>query len=119
MERRSSLDGVELTLLVRWILIVETCGRAVSPPLIFVRLSCRMITLIRSNRFPELDILGTEALVFLLETLGYGLESDVTFDLSLLVELEACLKLSKLRLLALSKSALCGSSGDTTLARHA
>jgi len=77
-----------------------------------------MITLVCSNLFPELDIVGTEALVFLLETLGYGLESDVTFDLSLLVELDACLKLSKLRLLALSESALCGSSGNTTLARH-
>ena len=75
--------------------------------------------LICSNLFLELNILGAEALVFLLETLGYGLESDVTFDFSLLVELDACLKLSKLRLFALSESTLCGSSGNTTLARHA
>jgi hypothetical protein len=70
MERGSSLDGVELTLLVRWILIVGTNGRTVSPSLIFVGLPCRMTTLICSNLFPELDILCTEALVFLLETLG-------------------------------------------------
>jgi hypothetical protein len=78
-----------------------------------------MITLICSNFLLELDILGTEALVFLLETLGYVLESNVPFDLSLLVELDACLQLSKLRLLALSESALCGSSSKTTLARQA
>jgi hypothetical protein len=76
-----------------------------------------MITLICSNFLLELDILGTEALVFLLETLGDVLESNVPFDLSLLIELDACLQFCKLRLLALSESALCGSSSKTTLAR--
>jgi hypothetical protein len=78
-----------------------------------------MITLVSGNRLLKLDILGTEVVVFLLETLRYVLEGDVTFDLALLVELDACLKLSKLRLLAFSESALRGSSGETKLARHA
>jgi hypothetical protein len=78
-----------------------------------------MITLTSCNRLLKLSILGTEAVVFLLETLGYSLEGDVTLDLAMLIELEACLKFSKLRLLALSKGALCGSSGDTELACRA
>jgi len=60
-----------------------------------------------------LRILGTESVVLLLEMLGYGLEGDVPLDIALLIELYACLKLSKLRLLALSKGALCGPSGYT------
>ena len=48
------------------------------------------------NRLLKLDILRTEAVVFLLETLRCVLESDVTFYLALLIELDACLKLSKL-----------------------
>ena len=105
MERGGSLDGVELTLLVRWILIVGT-RRTVPPSLIFVGSLCQVVTLVSGNRLLELDILRMEALIFLLETLGHGLKSDVTFDLALFVELDACLKLSKLRLLALSEGAL-------------
>jgi hypothetical protein len=75
-----------------------------------------MITLTSCHRLLKLSILGTEAVVILLETLGYILESDVTLDLALLIELYACLKLCKLRLLAFSEGALCGSSGDTVLA---
>jgi len=78
-----------------------------------------MITLISGNRLLKLDILRTEVIVFLFETLCCVLESDVTFDLALLIELDACLKLRKLRLLALSESALRGSSGYTKLACHA
>jgi hypothetical protein len=74
-----------------------------------------MITLTSCNRLLKLSVLGTEAVVFLLETLGYILEGDVTLDLALLIELYACLKLSKLRLLAFSKGALCGSSGDNSI----
>ena len=78
-----------------------------------------MITLISGNRLLKLDILRTEVVVFLLQTLRCILESDVTFDLALLIELDACLKLRKLRLLAFSESALRGSSGYTKLTRHA
>ena len=91
-----SLHGVELTLLVRWTLVVGTSGRGVPPSLIFVRLSCQMITFVCGNLLLEMDILGLEALVLLLETLGYGLESNVAFDVPLLIELDACLKFSKL-----------------------
>jgi hypothetical protein len=119
MERGGCLDGVELTLLVRWILIVGTSGCVVPPSLIFVGPLCQVVTLVSGNRLLELDILRMEALIFLLETLGHGLKSDVTFDLALFVELNACLKLSKLRLLALSEGALRDSSGYTKLARHA
>jgi hypothetical protein len=50
-----------------------------------------------------------ESVILLFETLGYALDGDVTFNLSLLIELDACLKLSKLGLFALSESALGGS----------
>ena len=75
-----------------------------------------MITLTSCDRLLKLSILGAEEVVFLLETLGYSLEGDVTLDLALLIELDAGLKLSKLRLLAFSKGALRGSSGSTQLA---
>lgn len=78
-----------------------------------------MITLISCNRLFKLNVLGAEEVVFLLETLGYRLEGDVTLDLSLLIELDAGLKLGKLRLLAFSKGALRGSSGHTQLAYRA
>lgn len=77
-----------------------------------------MIAPISGNRLLKLDILRTEVVVFLLQTLRCILESDVTFDLALLIELDACLKLRKLRLLAFSESALRGSSGYTKLTRH-
>jgi hypothetical protein len=99
--------------------IVETNGRTVPPSLIFVGLLCLMITLTSCNRLLELSILSTETVVFLFETLRYSLEGDVTLDLALLVELDARLKFSKLRLLAFSEGALCGSSGYTGLACHA
>jgi hypothetical protein len=41
-----------------------------------------------------MNVLHAEVFVFLLETLGCGLESNVTFDLALLVELDPCLELS-------------------------
>jgi hypothetical protein len=41
-----------------------------------------MITL---NRLFKLSILDTEEVVFLLETLGYSLEGNVTLDLALLI----------------------------------
>ncbi len=72
-----------------------------------------MVTLTICNCLHKLRILGTESVVLLLEMLGYGLEGDVPLDIALLIELYACLKLSKLRLLALSKGALCGPSGYT------
>lgn len=75
-----------------------------------------MIALTICNCLLVLRILGTEAVVLFLETLGYSLKGDVPFDLALLVELYACLKFSKLRLLALSKCALCGPTGYTGLA---
>jgi len=75
-----------------------------------------MIALTNCDRLLILRILGTEAVVLLLETLGYSLKGDVPLDLALFIELYACLKLRKLRLLALSKCALCGPSGDTGLA---
>lgn len=63
-------------------MIVETNGRTVPPSLIFVGLLCLMITL---NRLFKLSILDTEEVVFLLETLGYSLEGNVTLDLALLI----------------------------------
>jgi hypothetical protein len=96
--------------------VIETNGGTVPPSLIFVGPLRLMITLTSCNRPPELSILGTKTVVFLFETLRYSLEGDVTLDLALLVELDACLKLSKLRLLAFSEGALCGSSGYTGLA---
>lgn len=75
-----------------------------------------MIALTICNCLLILRILGTEEVVLLLETLGYSLKGDVPLDLALLIELYACLKLSKLRLLALSEGALCGPSGYTILA---
>lgn len=50
-----------------------------------------------------------ESVILLFETLGYALDGDVTLNLSLFIELDACLKLSKLGLFALSESALGGS----------
>lgn len=55
-----------------------------------------------------------ESVILLFETLGYALDGDVTFNLSLLIELDACLKLSKLGLFALSESALGGSVLDAS-----
>ena len=75
-----------------------------------------MIALTVCNRLLMLRILGTEAVILLLETLGYGLKGDVPLDLALFIELYACLKLRKLRLLALSKGALRGPSGYRGLA---
>jgi hypothetical protein len=100
-------------------MIVKTNGRTISPSLIFIGLWCLMIALIICNCLLILRILGTEAVVLLLETLGYSLKGDVPLDLALLIELYACLKLRKLRLLALSKGALCGPSGYTVLACRA
>lgn len=97
-------------------MIVEANGRAISPSLIFVGLWCLMIALTICDCLLMLRILGTEAVVLLLETLCYSLEGDVPLYLALLVELYACLKISELRLLALSKGALCGPSGYTVLA---
>jgi hypothetical protein len=79
----------------------------------------QVVTLISGNHLLELGILSTEPVIFLLETLGSSLEGDVTLDLALLVELDARLKFSKLRLLALSESALCGPSGHAKLTCHA
>ena len=75
-----------------------------------------MIAFTICNYVPKLSILGTEAVILLLETLGYSLKGDVPLDLALLIELYACLKLRKLRLFALSKGPLCGPSGYTRLA---
>lgn len=97
-------------------MIVKTNGGTVPPSLVFVGLLRLMITLTSCNRLLELGILSTKTVVFLLETLRYSLEGDVTLDLALLVKLDARLKLSKLRLLAFSEGALCGSSGYTELA---
>jgi hypothetical protein len=99
--------------------VVNTDGWTVPPSLILVGLLCLMITLTSCNRLLKLSILGSEEVVFLLETLGYSLEGDVTLDLALLIELDAGLKLSKLRLLAFSEGALRGSSGYTQLAYRA
>lgn len=100
-------------------MIVKTNGGTVPPSLVFVGLLRLMITLTSCNRLLELSILGTKTVVFLLETLRYSLEGDVTLDLALLVKLDACLKLCELRLLAFSEGALCGSSGYTELACRA
>jgi hypothetical protein len=97
-------------------MIVKANGRAISPSLIFIGPWFLMIALTICNRFLILRILGAEAVVLLLETLGYSLKGDVPLDLALLIELYACLKLRKLRLLALPKGALCGPSGYTVLA---
>lgn len=97
-------------------MIVKANGRTISPSLTFIGLRCLMIALTVCNRLLMLRILGTEAVILLLETLGYGLKGDVPLDLALFIELYACLKLRKLRLLALSKGALCGPSGYTVLA---
>jgi len=79
----------------------------------------QIVTLISGNRLLELRILSTELVIFLFETLGGSLESDVALDLALLVELDARLKFSELRLLAFSESALRGPSGDAKLTCHA
>lgn len=50
-----------------------------------------------------------ESVILLFETLGYTLDGDVALNLSLFIELDACLKLSELRLFALSECALGGS----------
>jgi len=55
-----------------------------------------MIALTICNCLFILRILDTEAVVLLLETLGYSLKGNVPLDLALLIELYACLKLSKL-----------------------
>ena len=47
--------------------------------------------------------------ILLFETLGHALDGDITFNFTLFIELDACLKLSKLGLFALSESALGGS----------
>jgi hypothetical protein len=60
-----------------------------------------------------LGILGMKAIIFFFKALGHILEGDITLDLALFIELDACLKLSKLRLLALSEGTLGGSSGYT------
>ena len=102
-------------------MIVKTnaSDRTISPSFTFIGLWCLMITLAICNCLLILRILGTKAVVLLLETLGYSLKGDVALDLALLIELYACLKLRKLRLLALSKGALCGPSGYTVLAHRA
>lgn len=100
-------------------MIVKTNGRTISPSLIFIGLWCLVIALTICNCLFKLRVLGTETVVLLLEALGDSLKGDVPLDLALLIELYACLKLSKLRLLALSEGALCGPSGYTRLARRA
>lgn len=97
-------------------MIVKTNGRTISPSLIFIRFWCLVIALTICNYLPKMLILGTETVILFLETLGYSLKSDVPLDLALLIELYACLKFRKLRLLALSKGSLCGPSGYTRLA---
>jgi hypothetical protein len=100
-------------------MIAKTNERTISPSLIFIGHWCLMIALAICDCLLILRILGTEAVVLLLETLGYSLKGDVPLDLALFIELYACLKLNKLRLLALSKGALCGPSGYTALACRA
>jgi hypothetical protein len=100
-------------------MIVKTNRRAISPSLIFIGVWCSMIALTICNRLLMLRILGTKEVVLLLETLGYSLKGDVPLDLALLIELYACLKFGELRLLALSKCALCGPTGYTGLACRA
>jgi hypothetical protein len=123
MERGSGPADIELGFLVRrivrWIMIVKTNGRTNSPSLIFIGLQCLVIALTICNCLLVLRILGTKSVVLLLETLGCSLKGDVPLDLALLVELYARLEFSKLRLLALSKGALCGPSGYTVLACRA
>jgi hypothetical protein len=77
-------------------MIVKTNGRTIPPSLIFIGLWCLMIALTICDCLLILRILGTEVVVLLLETLGYSLKGDVPLDLALLIELYACLKLSKL-----------------------
>jgi hypothetical protein len=60
-----------------------------------------------------LGILGVKTVIFFFEALGHILEGDVTLDLPLFIELDARLKLSKLRLLALSEGTLGSPSGYT------
>jgi hypothetical protein len=50
-----------------------------------------------------------EPVIILFETLGYALDGDITLNFTLLIELDACLKLSEMGLSALSESALGGS----------
>lgn len=100
-------------------MIVNTDGRTVPPSLVFVGSLGLMITLTSCNLLLKLSILVAEAVVFLLEALGHSLQGDVALDLALLIELDAGLKLRKLRLFAFSEGALCGSSGYTELACHA
>lgn len=49
----------------------------------------------------------SQCIVFLLEALAHGLEGDIALDFTLLEELNACLELGELRLLAFAKCTLC------------